>query len=191
MSLYLPLSFLGGAGVAGLGKSLQQLTARWTANRFRLAHYVSLIFIGLLLANAFASYNFYPTDCCSIVGRDDLVAIDWVGKNLPFAARILISSTELRVLDTNTPQGAAGGDAGIWITPLTDRVTLPFPYQSDFSQQSTLDTLCQMGAEYIYVGEVGTTFNDGLLSAYPDRYRILLSMSKTKIYQVIGCASQQ
>jgi hypothetical protein len=187
MILYLPLSLLGGVGLAGLQRSWQDLTARWPARRFWSAGYLSGLFIVLLLINTFAKYNFYPADCCNIVGRDDLVAIDWIDKNLPPEARILISSTELRVLLSESPQGAAGSDAGIWITPLTGRATIPFPYQSDFSQQAIFDSLCQRGAEYLYVGDTGTTFNNGLLSAYPDRYRILLSMPRAKVYQVIGC----
>jgi hypothetical protein len=191
MILYLPLSLLGGAGLAGLEKSLQQLAARWPAKRFWFAPYLSIVFIGILLVNAFANYSLYPAGCCSIVGRDDLVAIDWMDKNLPPRARILISSTELHVLDSNAPQGSAGSDAGAWITPLTDRITIPLPYQADFSQPGIFATLCQVRADYIYVGEAGATFNNGLLSAHPDRYKILLSLPKTKLYQVIGCASQQ
>jgi hypothetical protein len=191
MILYLPLSLLGGAGLAGLERSLQDVLARWPAKRFWPAGYFSGLFIVLLLINTFTNYNFYPANCCNIVGRDDLVAIDWIDKNLPPKARILISSTELKVLATDSPQGAAGADAGIWITPLTGRVTISFPYQSDFSQQAIFDTLCQQRAEYLYVGDIGATFNNGLLSAYPDRYRILLSMPRAKVYQVIGCAQPQ
>ena len=188
MILYLPLSVLGGAGLAGLEKSLQDLITRWPGKRFWPAGYLSGLFIALLLVNTFANYNFYPADCCSIVGRDDLVAIDWIDKNLSPDARILISSTELHVLDTNSPQGASGGDAGIWITPLTGRATIPLPYQSDFSQQAIFDTLCQWGAEYLYVGDTGATFNNALLSAHPERYQILLSMPRAKVYQLIGCS---
>ena len=191
MILYLPLSLLGGAGLAGLEKTLQELIVRWQAKRFWQAHYPSGVFIVLLLVNAIANYNIYPADCCSIVGRDDLVAIDWMDKNLPADAHIAISSTELHVLDTNAPQGAAGGDAGAWITPLTDRVTIPLPYQSDFSQQVIFDALCQLGTGYLYVGEAGATFNNGLIAPYPDRYQILLSMPKAKVYQVTGCVPPQ
>jgi hypothetical protein len=168
-------------------KGLRQLSARWPEKPLSPLVYVSDLFLILLLVNAFAHYNLYQANCCSIVGRDDLVAIDWMDKNLPARARILISSTELRVLASDSPQGSAGTDAGIWITPLTGRRTIPMPYQSDFGQQAVFDTLCQRRAEYIYVGERGAIFNNGLLSAHPDRYRLLLSMPKTKIYQVVGC----
>jgi hypothetical protein len=152
--------------------------------------YLSLLFIGLLVGNALASYNFYPSDCCDIVGRDDLVAIDWIDKNLPRDARILISSTELRVLPIDAPHGAAGGDAGTWITPLTGRVTIPLSYQSDFSQPAIFATLCQMRIGYLYVGETGAVFNNGLIAPHPEIYRVLLAMPATKVYQVVGCPSQ-
>jgi hypothetical protein len=189
MMLYLPLSLLGGIGLAGLEKSLQGLTHKGTIKRFWRVPYLSLLFIGILLANALAHYNLYPAGCCEIVGRDDLVAIDWVDKNLPAETRILIASTELRVLDT--PQGAAGSDAGIWITPLTGRKTIPWPFQSDFSQQATYDWLCQMGLGYIYIGEIGATFDNESLSSQPDWYKVLLSMPRTKIYQLSGCPLPQ
>lgn len=189
MILYLPLSFLGGIGLAGLEKSLQDLIHKGTIKRFWRVPYISFLFIALLLANALAHYNLYSAGCCEIVGRDDLVAIDWVDKNLPMDARVLIASTELRVLDT--PQGAAGSDAGIWITPLTGRRTIPWPFQSDFSQQAIYERLCQMGARYIYVGEIGATFNNSSLSSQPDWYKILLSMPKAKIYQLSVCPLPQ
>jgi hypothetical protein len=183
MILYLPLSFLGGTGLAGLQQMLQSLIVKrqvilWT---------VGSLFIGLVVVNALLNYTLYPSDCCSLVSRDDLVAIDWLDKNVPPAARILIASTELRVLDSDSFQGAVNGDAGAWITPLTGRPTILLPFHSDFSQQTTFDTICQLQADYIYVGEKGTRFNNAQIEPYPDRYQILLSMPQTKIYQVIGC----
>jgi hypothetical protein len=191
MILYLPLSVLGGLGLAGLEGSLQNLLDRLPGRHFRKAGYLSGLIIVLLLINTFANYNFYQADCCNIVGRDDLVAIDWIDKNLPSEARIAIASTELRVFISDSPQGAAGGDAGIWITPLTGRTTIPLPYQSDFSQRTVFDAICRWDADYLYVGDTGVTFNNGLLSTYPDRYKILLSMPKAKLYQVVGCPQSQ
>ena len=183
MILFFPLSFLGGAGLAGLQQTLQPLTARRPAVRWG----VDSLLMGVIVVNALFNYTLYPSDCCAIVSRDDLVAIDWLDNNLPPEARILIASTEMRVLDSDSFQGAVNGDAGAWITPLTDRPTILLPFHSDFSQQGTFDTLCQLGANFIYVGEMGTRFNNAQIEPYPDRYQILLSMPQTKIYQVIGC----
>jgi hypothetical protein len=183
MILYLPLSILGGAGLAGLEKSLQPLGVRWQIVRWGAGS----LLIGLIIINALFNYTLYPSDCCSIVSRDDLVAIDWMDHHLPPDARILVSSTEMRVLASDSFQGAVGGDAGTWITPLIDRATLSLPFHSDFSQEATFETICQMQTGYIYVGETGARFDNAQLESRPDRYTLLLSMPETKIYQVIGC----
>jgi hypothetical protein len=187
MILYLPLSYLGGAGLAGLEQSLKPLLARFQAVRLLSGAYVGILFLALLIANALAAYNLYPSDCCSLVGRDDLVAIDWMENNLPPDARILISSTEVWVLASDSFQGAVGGDAGTWITPLTGRATVLLPYHSDFSQQTTVDILCEMDVDYIYVGEMGANFDRRQIEPYPETYKTLLSMPEARVYQVMGC----
>jgi hypothetical protein len=187
MILFLPLCLLGGLGLAGLEQSLKHAQARPTSIIFASGKYISLFFVAVILLNAFFKYEVYPSGCCNIVGRDDLVAMDWMDKNLASDARILISSTEMMVLATESFQGAVGGDAGIWINPLTGRGTIPLSYLSDFNQQTTFDTLCKMGVTHIYVGETGLTFDDAKITPHPEWYQILLSMPKVKVYQVIGC----
>ena len=184
MILFLPLSLLGGLGLAGLERRLQNTQAGIV---FMGKKYISLFFTAVILINALFKYEVYPSGCCSLVGRDDLVAMDWMDKNLPADARILTSSTEMRVMATDSFQGAVGGDAGIWINPLTNRATIPLPYFSDFSQQTTLDSLCSLGVTHIYVGETGLTFDDTKITSHPEWYQILLSMPEAKVYQVIGC----
>lgn len=184
MILFLPLSLLGGLGLAGLERRLQNTQADIS---FVWKKYISLFFIAVILINASFKYEVYPSGCCNLVSRDDLVAMDWMDKNLPADARILISSTEMRVMATDSFQGSVGGDAGIWINPLTNRATIPLPYFSDFSQQTTLDSLCGLGATHIYVGETGLTFDDAKITPHPEWYQILLAMPEVKVYQVIGC----
>ena len=148
---------------------------------------MGIFLIAIILINALFRYEVYPSGCCSIVGRDDLVALDWMDKNLPVSAHVLTASTELRVLATDEFQGSVGADAGIWVNPLTGRVTTPFPFTTDFGQPATLDSLCKTGITHIYVGEIGSTFDDTKISPYPDWYKVLLSMPKVKVYQVVGC----
>ena len=184
MILYLPLSLLGGLGLAGLERNLQM---RPGSSPFSWSKLISILFMGIILVNALFKYHVYPSDCCSIVSKDDIIAMDWMDKNLPLDARILTSSTELRVLASDSFQGAAGGDAGTWINSLTGRATISLPYFSDFTQQTTLDRLCRTRVTHIYVGEKGLTFDDTKIISHPDWYKILLSMPKVKVYQVIGC----
>lgn len=181
MILYLPLSILGGLGLAGLGQYLQQRFP------FVRSGIVSLLFIGLILSVAPGHQEFYPSECCRIVSADDMTAIDWLDKHLPTDSRILISSNELNVLASGSPQGYVSEDAGVWITPLTGRATAPLPYDSDLSDQNSLDTLCKMKINYIYVGGIGNTFDRSQLDINPDWYKAIVSMSQTGIYQVVGC----
>ena len=187
MILYLPLSLIGGLGLAGLEQRLQHSQIKLETSQISWGKYVSVLFIVLVAMNASAQYEFYPSDCCKIVGTDDLVAIDWMNKNLPSDARVLISAVELRVLASESLQGYVGADAGIWITPLTDRYTIPAVSHSDFSQQTTLNSLCEMKASHLYIGETGQTFDDSQISVHDEWYKILLSMPKAKVYQIIGC----
>jgi len=187
MILFLPLSLLGGLGLAGLERVLSNTFARLANNGAILGKSIGIFFVAIILSNALLHYEVYPSGCCNIVGRDDLVALDWMDKNLPAAAHILTSSTELRVLATDEFQGSVGGDAGIWINPLTGRATTPLPFSTDFGQVATLDSLCKMGITHIYLGEIGSTFDDTKISPYPDWYKVSLSMPKVKVYQVVGC----
>ena len=163
------------------------MLARLTNHLATWGKTIAVFFIAIILINALFKYEVYPSGCCSIVGRDDLVALDWMDKNLPAGAHILTSSTELRVLATDEFQGSVGGDAGIWINPLTGRATTPLPFFTDFGQPATWDSLCKMGITHIYLGEIGSTFDDTKISPYPNWYKALLSMPKVKVYQVVGC----
>jgi hypothetical protein len=183
--LYLPLSVLGGFGLAGLEQKLQGRKIASQSIPFEWSTLISILFIALIAVNAFFKYNLYPSDCCYLASQDDLTAIEWMDKNLPQDARILISSTDLNVLPTSGYQGSAGGDAGIWITPLINRPTTLMPFNTDFSQQQTLDKICQSQVGYVYVGKTGAAFNDSGMN--PDAYQLLFSLPKAKVYNVTGC----
>jgi hypothetical protein len=182
MILYLPLAILGGFGLAGLEQKLQSQT---TLNNIQFHKWIGILFIVLITVNSFFKYDLYPSECCFIVSADDLDAMQWMNNNLPGDVRILISSTDLNVLPTNTYQGSAGGDAGTWINPLIDRATTLLPFNTDFSQPQTLDKICQLHVGYVYVGKTGASFNDTGMN--PDIYRLVLSLPKAKVYEVIGC----
>jgi hypothetical protein len=183
MLLHLPLALLGALGLAGLG---QTLTLEWKGLAFR-AELAGILFIGFLIGNAILQYDFHPSDCCTIMGRDDMAAMEWIRSNIPADAHILISAEELTVLASGTVQGFAPADAGGWITPLTGRDTVLMLYDTDLSKVKQFKSLCKLGIEYIYIGGVGLSFHAPQLREHPDRYAALLSNSRVEIYQVTGC----
>jgi len=185
MILYFPLSLLGGLGYAGLEQYLLD-TQQKRGNFYKGVHILANISIlGLILLNAFVNYNFYPSDCCKIVSYDDLVAFDWIDKNLPLDSRILVSTTELRVLASNVSEGYVGADAGIWIPSLANRQTFGLPDTLDFGQQSTFDMLCKYEITYIYVGGTKQSFDDSQLRNHPDWYQTVLFLPKARVYEII------
>jgi len=183
MILFMPLSILGGLGLAGLEKYLQSKNIQLISNN----RFVGLTVITLVLINACFTYDLYPSECCVLAGNDDVTAINWMDNRLPTNARIGISATELKVLPSGAFEGYVGGDAGTWITPLANRVTIPVLYDTTFDEQTTLDNLCQQRITHLYVGGLGQTFDDSQLSAQPAWYKALLSMPQVRVYQVIGC----
>ncbi|MEW6287412.1 MAG: hypothetical protein AB1509_14410 [Chloroflexota bacterium] len=179
MILFLPLSVLGGLGLAGLERRLQ--------GRLLWRRVLVLLAAGLVMVRAVFGYDLYPSQCCMIVGRDDLAAMDWMAKRLPLDARITIAAGELKVTVSENSAGYAGTDAGVWITPLTGRETLLYPLHWNFDHAQLFDFLCREKVRYIFVGETGLSFDRDGFNARPQWYRPLLSMPKTAVYEVTGC----
>ncbi len=187
MVLYIPLTLLGGFGLAGLEEKVAGRKIEWGQIQISSDQYIGVLFCALVAINALFMYNLYPSDCCIIVDSDDVAAIGWIDKYLPMDARILTASTDLNVLPTDSFQGSASGDAGAWVNPITDRTSVSMSYFTDFSQRSTLDALCQLQVGYVYVGATGWTFDDSGMPVQPGGYRILLALPNAKVYQVTGC----
>jgi len=183
MILYLPLSLIGGLGLAGLEKLLPQPSS-W---KFMRWEYMLGVVVGLIAFHALTTYNFYPSECCVLVGNEDVATLDWMQEHLPRDAYIGISVTELNVLPSDRLEGYTGGDAGIWITPLISRYTFPLFFRSDFGQADVRNQLCQNRVSHLYVGELGQPFDWARLDEHPEWYKLLLSLQKAKVYEVVGC----
>ena len=183
MILYLPLTLLGGLGLAGVEK----LSSKSSFSKFLRMDCIPILLMAPVILHALVTYDWYPSNCCVLVGKNDIAALDWMKNHLPADALIGISITEMNVLVSDAPEGYSGGDAGIWITPLIDSVTIPLLYSSDFGQQTIKDMLCQKRVSYIYVGELGQPFNSAGLQQRPEWYEVLLSRGKVTVYEVIAC----
>ena len=179
MILFMPLSLLGGLGLAGLEKMIKS----------PYQYYLALMVIVLTSIYTLTRYEFYPSTCCVIVGNNDLAAMAWVENQLPVNARVGIASRELKVVLDDVIEGDAGTDAGIWVTPLTGRAGILLPHNLGFDQPVTLDMICGKKVQFLFVGELGQTFDIAQLMSRPTWYRPLLTMSGTRVYEVTGCGT--
>jgi hypothetical protein len=187
MLLYLPLSLLGGFGISGLTQSLKHVSARVSISRVLRAEYITAVFILFLIGNAFLQYDFHPSECCNIISRDDMKAMQWIRSNIPADARILIAADEFTVALSSKAEAYAPSDAGAWITPLTGRVTVPILYETNLDKDPKFKSLCNMEIDYIYIGGVGLSFYAPRIRSNPEWYTAAYSLSRVEIYQVIGC----
>ena len=187
MLLYLPLSILGGLGAAGFLQFLNTIKAIPEQIRTSIRALSIILLIGTFSISSMMNYDFYPSDCCNFVRYDDTIAFDWLDRNTPPDARVLIASTQMHVLPSGPSEANVGTDAGIWIPALTDRITTFAPFGIDFRSPGTLEGLCKEQINYIYVGGTDQKFNAAQLQEKPDWYEGILFLPNAQVYQITGC----
>ena len=190
MILYLPLSLLGGLGFAGLLRCIRGIKIFPEKLRSFARILLTILIIGGAGLLSIGRYDFYPSDCCKFVGDNDVVAFDWLNRNTPPDARILIASTQMHVFPTGPSAASVGTDAGIWVPALTGREALFAALYTDFGSEGILSYLCREQIDYIYVGGTEQKFNVELLQAKPDWYETILSLPDAQLYGINGCTKQ-
>ena len=146
-----------------------------------------LLFAVIIIFNAFTHYNFSPSDCCQLVARDDRIALDWMDRQLPADARIVIAGADLNIDSFSAPMQGTGTDAGIWIMPLSGRVITSLPYFTDFGSLEIYQSLCQQKVTHIYVGARPQSFQTDFFQARSAWYEVIFHLSGTQIVRVLGC----
>lgn len=185
MFLFLPLALLGGLGYAGLARTLNNFLVFQGSRKIWMNGLIAVVFFGAIFINM-PQYKFSPSTCCQFFRDDDAVALDWMSKNVPPDATILISSFESSVFESQTPVYNSS-DGGVWITPLIHRNSILLINRTDFSAQSTLDDLCKNNITHIYVGGKDESFDITKIQARPDWYQMLLHLPKAQVFKIIGC----
>ena len=181
MTLFLPLTLIGGAGLAGLKPTLLQLSTRkWADFQKRLWPYLYLSLCLVVTLNALRGYDFAPSPCCQLVTQDDLAAYTWIRENLPTEATILIASNR-------TPTQAFGVDGGIWINALTGRQTEKWSHNAPFDSPAILEAICASGARYIYAGGTSSRFSVEDLATQPAWYQALFVRPRAYLFAITGC----
>jgi hypothetical protein len=190
MVLYLPLSILAGLGLAGILQTVNSIHALTEKKRLYTRVLITILLVGFASVMSIGRYDFYSSDCCLFVGYDDTVALDWIDRNLPPDARILIAATQLSVLPAGPSESLVGTDAGLWIPALTGRNTILAPFDIDFHSKSTLEQLCQNRVGYVYIGRTDQKFNAAQLNEKAEWYDMILFLPNAQLYQLTGCSKQ-
>lgn len=183
MFAFIPLSMLGGLGLAGL----IQTTQRLLPDLKLLQRFIPIFIFWFVLLNTVLHYNFYPSNCCRFATRDDLAAFTWIENHVPEEASILIASSGLSVTSFESTTIPVGVDAGIWIPPLLARSIRFSKPAIQFDLSDTHADLCAGGIDYIYVGSMPQSFNASQLDGLPVWYARSFILPSAKIYQVMGC----
>jgi len=172
MVLFLPLAFLGGLGVV------------------RLPKFAVILLTVFILYYAVTNYNFSPSDCCQLAGRDDAAALDWMDSQLPADARIAIASADLSIDTISAPMQGTGTDAGIWVAPLTGHSVTALPYYTDFLSQEMHASLCDQQVTHIYIGARPQSFKADFVKDAPTWYETIFQLPNAQIVKVLGCNIQ-
>jgi hypothetical protein len=187
MVLYLPFSILAGLGLAGILQGISNVNSLSEKMRLYTRVFIAVLLVGFAGLMPIVSYNFYSSDCCNLVGYDDTVVFEWIDRNLPSDALILIAATQLNVLPTGPSESLVGTDAGIWIPVLTGRNISLVSFDTDFRSASTLIDLCQKQVGYIYSGGRAHSFNAMQLQAKTEWYERMLFLPNAQLYQLTSC----
>ena len=182
MILYFPLSILAGLGLDGALKSLKEST-----DIPNIARTASILIIGITGLYTLTHYSFYQSTCCSLLEYDDTVAFEWMDKNLPPDAHVLVAGNHLNVHPSTTGD-LVGSDAGIWIPQLTGRKITMLSYDLEFLSAEKTSILCQRQIDYVYVGNKMQSFNRIKFIERKEIYKEVLSLPNIQLYQLQGCS---
>ncbi len=175
MMLYIPLSILGGAGLAGVLEKIQ---------RSRSLQQVGVAAVlGVVLVNFITGPSVIPDPCCSYFKGSDQLAMNWIQAHASEKSLFLISVFR-------EDHQSFGSDAGVWITPLTGFHTNKLDFDIKWQETNDLEQSCLAGAREIYIYMGGEEFSfEYLQLVLADWVEPVFSSGKTVIYRVSSCLS--
>ncbi len=166
--LFIPLSMMGGLGIAGAMKSIST----------RLSLGIPLTLLLITIYNTPWQATLEPDSCCNYYSQDDKIAFDWINRNTNYKDLFIISVIE------NTQKH--GTDAGVWIHPLTNRSANKVIFNTDWEEG--IISMCNSGTSdiYVYAGGHQYSFSPEILSNL-SWMEPVFERGKIDIFKVIKC----
>ncbi len=173
MLLYIPLSIMGGLGLAGL------LKKAYFKEILRGA--VVTVLCSAVIINFWQNDSVYPNPCCNYFQASDQFAFDWLQKHISKHDLVLISAF-------NNGGQLVETDAGMWLTPLLDLPTNKLPFDIRWDSQSEINKLCSFSTSnaFIYMGGRTDSFDNAQL-IQAKWTRLVYKSGKTMIYEISNC----
>lgn len=161
--------------------------------------------LGIVAAGAVATRGILAPATFTVTPAD-LQAMDWIKSNTPEGAVFAVNTNEIGFL----PGFVYGSDAGYWMPVLADRgaATLPLIYsfentsfpgyvekitqfvdhEGDLTTSSGLETLAELGATYVYIGDKGGPIQTGPLQS-SSSFKLVYNRSGVQIYALVPASS--
>jgi hypothetical protein len=187
ISLYLPLSLIGGVGFAAAMKMLVRVSDGTEARKKRIIPvFLAIVLWVGVIENAFSSYNFYASDCCKLITDDDLDAYQWIDRNLPQDAVLWFATSKGVIAPSESSVILGATDGGGWVTILAHRETNGLIYSSDFGAIRVQTQICKHKNNYIYVGSTAQSFDKSKLENITGGYEQVYSSSTIQVFKIIA-----
>jgi hypothetical protein len=172
ISIYLPLSVLGAAGMDGIPSLLKIPLIQKS---------LSTALVCLVLGSFSTHSVSEPDRCCNYVLSEDIDAMQWIQTQTSPEAEIVISSFQSR-------NYRIGTDAGSWVEVLSGRSVRKRSYALEWSTKGALRQSCgeSSGGVYVYAGSMPFSFK-WVDMDQNDSLRLVYAQGDTRIYQITGC----
>lgn len=173
--LFIPLSLLGGLGIAGFAEQFSSPLQYKTA--------VLGFAVAILLYSPWQS-SLRPDSCCEYFLQGDKTAFQWIEKTT--------SKESLFLISTITGNGRQfGTDAGVWITALTKRNTNKINFMANWDQIDAYPQQCNPNKNnvYIYSGGKLQSFSNAMLMS-KNWVDLVYTAKDVNIYKMKKCLDQ-
>jgi hypothetical protein len=147
ITLFIPISIIGGFAIGGVLEVLD----KYVSYSWKIAFRVVFIVIGVI-SSIFGIQRLLPTlNPNTFLSRNaDMLAIDWISKNIPNLDSILINPT-------GWGYGLyMGQDGGYWISPLSGHQTIPPPVLYGLGTRSEIKSINTKIEQLLQIGEDAT-----------------------------------
>jgi hypothetical protein len=178
IALFLPMSALGGLGIAGLHDVVSS-AAGGRLVRAGFAAGLAAVYCGYVLVERDTS----PAECCLLARQDDIAVLAEAGRLEPES--LIIISTQ-----SGEQTGPSAVDGGAWLLPLVNRQPIAWRWDANLRSREEQQRLCELRVSHVYIGGMPLSYSRTELDLEPAFYTPVVVRPGAALYEVTGCSSR-